>query len=222
MSRIAQPAGDRGSLKWIQRLVNRDPSPLDRAILARLPNAQSVIWRSPLASDDYAEYRDGDFLNLLDLPQMAPHLESFWPRRGPQWDALGVTDNRDVLLVEAKAHIPELHSPPSKASPLSLKMIRASLDEAASSAGVPAGKDWHGEYYQLANRLAHLYLLRRHAIPAWLILVNFLGDADMRGPKKAEEWEAAYLTAQVALGLSPDAVLLRHVLHVYLDVRELA
>jgi len=218
MSRIPQPPGKRGSLKWIQHFINRDPGRLDKTILDQLPGAKSIVWRSPLVGDDYAEYRDSDFLTLLGLPQMTAHLESFWPRRGPQWDALGLSDRKDVLLIEAKAHIPELHSPASAASPASLERIRAALGETALACGAQTDKDWHGEFYQLANRLAHLYLLRRHGIPGWLVLINFVGDADMRGPKSAEEWEAAYATAYAALGLPADATLLRHVLHVYLDV----
>ncbi|HXR94345.1 MAG TPA: hypothetical protein VN718_00605 [Rhizomicrobium sp.] len=202
--------------------MNRDNRTLDAAILAQLPGANEIAWKSPLVSDGYAEYRDGDFLGVLNLSHLAPALEGFWPKRGPQWDALAFSERGDVLLVEAKAHIPELHSPGSAASPASLNRIKAALAEAASQFGAPADTLWHGEFYQLANRLAHLAWLRKHGVPAWLVLVNFTGDSDIGGPKTPDEWEQAYHGAYAALGIASDAPLLARVLHIYLDVARLA
>jgi len=218
MSRIAQPSGGRGSLKWIQHFVNNAPHVLDREILRHVSGARSIIWKSPLVTDDYAEYRDDDFLKVLGLDPLQTELASFWPRRGPQWDALALSDQGDVILVEAKAHIAELHSPPSQAGEASLEKIRFALAEAATEFGAPAGALWHGEFYQLANRLAHLHFLRKHGVPAWLALVNFTGDADMRGPESQTEWEAAYLVASAALGISQEAPLLARVIHIYPEV----
>ena len=215
MSRIAQPLGGRGSLKWIQHYVNKAPHVLDCEILHYIPGSRSISWKSPLVSDDYAEYRDGDFLNLLGLDRLQAELAGFWPRRGPQWDALALSAQGDVILVEAKAHIPELRSPASQANETSLEKIRIALAEASAEFGAPPGTLWHGEFYQLANRLAHLYFLRKHGVPAWLALVNFIDDADMRGPKNKADWESAYLAANSALGLSQKAPLLAHVVHIY-------
>jgi hypothetical protein len=51
MGRFQQPKGEKGSLRWVQYLVNQQPAILDEAIgLGR------VDWRSPRAEDDYAEY----------------------------------------------------------------------------------------------------------------------------------------------------------------------
>jgi hypothetical protein len=83
--------------------------------------------------------------------------------------------------------------------------------------GVPADIQWNKHFYQLTNRLAHLYFLRKHGIPAWLVLISFVGDEDMRGPKEASIWEA-YKT----LGFTSDAPLLKHVLHVHPHVRNFA
>ena len=67
MGRIIQPKGDRGSLKWIQHVINGCPDVLSKPILDAIGagKTQSIEWLSPLADDDYAEYRDQAFLELL-------------------------------------------------------------------------------------------------------------------------------------------------------------
>ena len=90
MSRTMQPKGERGSLKWIQRAVNEGWPSLNGPILDRLGAQRTIAWRSPLVGDDFAEYRDSDFLELLGLGRLQATLAAFWPARGPQWDALGL------------------------------------------------------------------------------------------------------------------------------------
>ena len=71
----------------------------------------------------------------------------------------------------------------------SLALIRASLDETRAHLGVKRGLDWSETFYQYANRLAHLYLLRTlNKLPAWLLFVHFVGDSDMGGPATVEDW----------------------------------
>src|SRR5919108_6092154 len=63
-------------------------------------------WISPLAREDYREYRD-DFLSVLGLAQYYRALRDFWPLWGPQWDGLALLSGKadtGVLLIEAKAH----------------------------------------------------------------------------------------------------------------------
>jgi hypothetical protein len=218
MSRVEQPAGRRGSLKWLQKFINERPDLLASLILPGI-GAKAIYWRSPLAADNFAEYRDSAFLSLLGLSHLASQLDSFWPKRGPQWDALGLSDNNDVLLVEAKAHVPELYSPPSAAGEASAKKIQVALDEAAMAFGVPPQIRWGSQFYQLANRLAHLHFLRKNDIRAWLVLINFVGDDDMRGPDQASHWEREYTGAYRSLGLQTDGSLMTKIIHVYPDVR---
>ncbi|MBA3446238.1 MAG: hypothetical protein H0T56_01275 [Pseudaminobacter sp.] len=220
--RIIQKQGSRGSLKWIQKAVNGRSFLLDEKILEMIPGAASVVWRSPLATDGHAEYRDHSFLELLDLPHLKTSLDSFWPRRGPQWDALGLTDRRNVLLVEAKAHAGELCSPGSAAGPASRAVIERSLEETAHSLGAAPRAPWSGVFYQLANRLAHLDFLRRNDVPAWLVLVNFIGDRERNGPATRAEWEAAYGVVFHVMGLKSNHRLSRFILHIYPDVALLA
>ena len=64
MGRFPQPAGEKGSLRWIQRLVNQYPDVLDSAI-----GIGQIEWRSPQANDAFAEYRDQAFIDRLGTLQ---------------------------------------------------------------------------------------------------------------------------------------------------------
>jgi hypothetical protein len=217
--RVIQNQGTRGSLKWIQRAVNEGWSTLDHPILQKTSSAAPIKWLSPLAFDEFAEYRDGSFLKLIGQPGLESALKEFWPARGPQWDALGQTSQGDVLLVEAKAHIAEMCSPATAAGPDSRQHIDRSLRKVAEQLNVNQGHaSWSDFFYQIANRIAHLDFLRAHGVPSWLIFVNFLGDTEMVGPTTPEVWEAAYQVALHVMGLRRDHPLSRFMIHVYPDV----
>jgi hypothetical protein len=86
MGRVVQERASRGSQHWLQRLVQDNPTALDQEI-----GLGQLEWLSPLAADDFAEYRDQAFLDRLgaDLPRRP--LDSFWPRGGAVWDGLART-----------------------------------------------------------------------------------------------------------------------------------
>lgn len=219
MTRVVQSLGTKGSLRWIQQAVNDGWASLDEPILARLPGATTIGWRSPMRDDDFAEYRDGDFLNRVGLSNLRSALKDFWPERGPQWDALGVSDRGDVLLVEAKAHIAEMCSPGTAAGPASFKRIHQALVACATNLGARASRAaWTDQFYQLANRIAHLHFLREQGVPAYLVLVNFLNDTDMKGPTTQEAWEAAYEVALHVMGLGKVHALSKYTIHVFPDL----
>jgi hypothetical protein len=216
MGRFAQPLGERGSLKWIQETINQSPPrKLDQLILAQLKGAQSISWMSPLSSDDHAEYRDSAFLEKIGAGALESDLKAFWPDRGPQWDALGRSNRGDVLLVEAKAHVAEVCSPPCGAGEESRKRIEAALEETAAHLDAKPRVEWSHVFYQLANRLAHLYFLRKHDVEAWLVLVSFIEDAEMKGPSTQKEWEAAYQVVWHVLGIEDRHALSKYIIHVY-------
>jgi len=199
MKRIPQPKGARGSLRWIQHFVNEESSALDAEI-----GLGPVEWVSPRKEDDYAEYRDSGALERLKVTLPRRSLSSFWPPRGPQWDALGLAASGEIVLVEAKAHVGEILSPGTKASPQSLKLIRDSLKETAKALGASTGAvDWSQTFYQYTNRLAHAYLLKvLNGLPAVLVFLYFIGDRDMEdAPQTRREWEAAIAVLHEALGL---------------------
>lgn len=214
--RFPQKKGDKGSKKWIQDAVNKSPNLLQPH---KLP---TIEWVSPLEEDDYAEYRDGDFLDRIRIGYLTSSLKDFWPQRGPQWDALGLTSNGPIL-VEAKAYVDEFFTDPCNAGNLrSLEQIERAFETVRADLGTRQAMNWTELYYQYANRLAFLWWLREHKVDAKLIFVSFLNDADMVGPKYAETWEAAFAAADYALGLPKKNKLRRHIFHVTPDVRELA
>lgn len=206
--RVPQTGSGRGSLKWIQRLVQAPESVLRSGLedAAALP-LSPLTWKSPLPDDDWAEYRDGDFLERIGHPELTDALSEFWPSRGPQWDGLGVFGDGTVLLVEAKANIPELNSV-CGASADSLARIRAALRKTADGIGATFTKAWLDEYYQYANRLAHLCFLQEAGIPARLLFVYFTGDTDVGGPANLSAWKSALdeMYGSLAIGSNTESV----------------
>ena len=217
--RVVQKKAKKGSQKWLQWVVNQNPSILNDLISPKLGGAAKIIWLSPLVGDGFAEYRDGQFLKRIGAENLAPKLAKFWPRRGPQWDGLALSDagDVDVLLIEGKAHIGELCSPAQASSQSSRKLIQKSLRLTASYLHAQPRAPWSRAFYQLANRLAHLYFLRKHGVKAWLVLVNFVGDEDMNGPKSEAEWNAAYQVVWHVLGVQDKNKLAPYLIEIFPD-----
>ena len=186
----------KGSQKWLQELVNGCPELLNRELAPRLNIAPDAVnWLSPIRDDAYAEYRDGDFLDRLGIDHATVPLKSFWPSQGPQWDGLANAKGGQIILLEAKAHIRELHGGGTEAGPRSLKLIRSSLEATRQFIGVTRSPDWASSaFYQYANRLAYLYFLRElNGIDAFLVFLYFLNAKEMSAdntlvPRTKREW----------------------------------
>jgi len=224
MTRVIQKEGKRGSLKWIQKLVNDHPELINAQVASalRLPNSEQITWLSPLQDDEYAEYRDADFLNLLGITLKQRSLDSFWPRLGPQWDGLAKSESGKVFLVEAKSHVDEMISPPTQASVQSRKIIEQSLNETKDYLEVVSPVPWSDVFYQYANRLAHLYLLHElNEVDAYLVFLYFMNDEEMDGPETIREWTAAKKILESALRLNKKHMLSKRVLDVFIDVNGL-
>ena len=90
MPRIPQGRAQKGSQKWIQKVINENPELINSRIRTQLdlPGTENVSWYSPLAEDEFAEYQDQAFLDLLDIKLPKVSLSHFWPLRGPVWDGL--------------------------------------------------------------------------------------------------------------------------------------
>jgi hypothetical protein len=219
--RVVQNPGAKGSLKWIQHAINDARKPFDRIVLNQLPEAEAIEWRSPLASDKYAEYRDSTFLDRIGHPELSEALANFWPSRGPQWDALGRTKQGEILLVEAKAHIDEMFSSGTQAGQQSRVRIERTLSETAEALHAKPLMPWSGSLYQTTNRLAHLRFLTDQKVPARLMFVYFLGDDDMQGPATADEWRGALRVARHMLGLPKRHRLSDRIIDVFVPVRDL-
>ena len=203
---------------WLQVAVNRAPAVIDEAIRDTgiyLPG--TIEWISPLEGDDFAEYQDSCFLDQLRIRLEQRPLPEFWPERGPQWDGLARSDDR-MLLIEAKAYVRELNSNPTGATGDSLSKIEASLAETRMFLKVKSETDWSRCFYQYANRLAHLYLLRElNGLDAYLVFVYFVGDHTRGMPVSQADWEAAVTLATTHLGLPKSDWISRYVKDAYID-----
>lgn len=201
MARYAQKNSTKGSQYWLQSLVDGNDSRLCDPIaeFAGVPN-ESVSWLSPRQADEWAEYRDHAFLDLLNLKADKFPLEEFWPSKGPQWDALGLADGMPIL-VEARAHLNEMLSPACGASLESRATITRSLFRVQSELKIASQIDWLGVGYQYTNRLAHLFFLRElNGIPAHLVFVYICDDPTLTAPVSKPEWEGAVRLFESMLG----------------------
>jgi hypothetical protein len=212
----------RGSQYWIRRAVEQQGA-LNGALASRLGGlgAGDIEWLSP-KPPKYREFRDGLAFAEVGIQQLANRdLAAFWPPRGPVWDALGRA-GREFLLVEAKAHVSELASPASGAKPQSLVRIMGSLAEVRRFYAPESRANWSGAFYQYANRLATLYLLRQiNGVRAHLVFVYFLNAKDVNGPGSSAEWDAALTVMHAALGLPRRHRLGRYVHKCFVNVEDL-
>ena len=220
MVRVRQSAGKKGSQILIQKLINENPELLRNQILEQLSKKEEICWLSPLKEDDYAEYSDKESLDLIGINLEKRPLTSFWPVGGPHWDGLGRSNSGNLFLVEAKSHISELFSC-TGANGKSLDLILRSLKEVKEYLCPNSPVDWSKGFYQYANRLAHLYLLRTlNEKPAYLVFLYFLNDSEMKGPSSISEWKAAIELLHTFLGIRRHK-LQRYVLDVFIDVFEI-
>jgi hypothetical protein len=202
--RVSQPAEARGSLKWFRVLVESAfPTALDEQLreAGAIRASDRLTWQSPLRKDDWAEYRDADFLKKLGLEPLSPALEDFWPERGPQWDALATVSDGTVFLFEGKAHVGEMASTCKAEDEGARTKITRSIAETKAAYGALDDANWLSGFYQYANRLAHLYFLRKHDVRAMLVFVYFMGDQEMRGPSSRTQWEERLTRVHRHLGL---------------------
>ena len=144
MARKPQKCAKDGSQKWLQLTVNEFPNLLSTLVAEQLhPTPSTIEWLSPLRNDEFAEYSDEDFINLLGVTVKICSLKCFWPPGGPFWDALGKTDRSQVLIVEAKSYIGEMRGQGSGASnPKSIRKISRSLKKTQEFLGGSESADW--------------------------------------------------------------------------------
>ena len=197
-----------GSQLQIQIAVSRRQDELSRATADAigLPSRSSLVWKSPLEEERFAEYRDAAFLRVVGLEHLTPSLAAFWPRRGPCWDGLARIETAGVLsgvvLVEAKSYPQEMKGSGCRATGASLKQIQKALRAAQKWLSVPESADWYGPLYQFANRLSHVYFLReRHGIPTWLVNLCMVDDPTWKATSE-RGWVTHMIGMREQLGFS--------------------
>jgi hypothetical protein len=147
-------------------------------------------------------------------------LNEFWPKGGPQWDALGRSASGKLFLVEAKSHVQELVSTLQAKDKDSVKRILKSLREVKNYLGSKTFFDWSKCFYQYTNRLAHLYLLRENGLNAYLIFVYFINDSHVKGPTTVSEWKGAIKLLHFCLGIERHK-LKKYTADIFVDVNQL-
>jgi hypothetical protein len=221
-----------GSQLYLQNLVNDNSSYLNRLILLSSSSLATYAgddpkWVSPLAEQNYKEYRGDEFLWPICQAGLYEKLHQFWPQGGPQWDALAIVKGKDdsngVLLAEAKANIPESGDPvyACKAIGKSRQKIESSLAIVKEALGVRPEADWMGDYYQYANRLAHLYFLYiMCCIPAWMVFIYFIDCKKVSGLLTAGGWTRRITQIQETLGLPQGHMLAQRIVNIFPRVEE--
>jgi hypothetical protein len=210
-----------GSEYHLRRYLSEEPSKLNVAIAAVVGDRDHIFEWLPFgtAKTGDRELRGMEFLE----PTAQAAWRDFWSRTGnpPNWDAVGRrSSNGEWILVEAKSREGELVSPPCGAKE---EGGRARIEQALLVTrrhfGVADDRDWMGNYYQIANRLASLYFLTEIVKrPARLIFLYFIGDTfpdESRCPASNVEWEPLIAKANAILGLPAH---LDRVHHVFLPV----
>jgi hypothetical protein len=229
--------GPRGSKLRIAQWVNDRPLLLDRRLRDVSPTLDDFVeerpleWLSPLHARDYREHAD-DLWRALRLPGPTPVEDRFWPRRGPNWDAVARADgpmSRGLVLIEAKSHTDEVASSCTAKDSGSLATIERAFAATKRYVDVPPDADWLRGHYQVANRLAFLYYLRaRRSIPTWLAFVYFTGDRfEVDGvpqpcPTDKRGWVATLGAMKQHLKLPTCHALSPYVLDVFLEATPLA
>lgn len=213
-----------GSRRWLQIAVNHAPAVLDEAFrdAHAIDSDETLRWCSPLAIEHFTEYRDQRAFAEIGITAFPiKPLDDFWPRRGPVWDGLAVTNQGNLVLVEAKAHIAEVHSPPSRAGEASRPKIQAALEEARKYYAPSSNKVWFKHYYQYCNRLAfHYFVAEVNQLPSKLVFLDFYNATEMHGPSSPDEWRGVSKLVHAFLGL-PESLERHGVFHAYIDVRRL-
>ena len=169
-------------LRWTGRHRNKFDDKIKNLL-----NIDNVTWLDFDFSKDKAE-PDRELVGLSFLEKESSYKavlsqwKQEWPQRGNSmnWDLVGYSVKNNIktwVLIEAKAHIGELEQS-CGAKPQSFSKIEKALIKTASNIGTAILKDspWTKKYYQLANRIYILDLLKRNDINSKLINIYFIGD----------------------------------------------
>lgn len=191
MSNTSKGLAEKGSKYWMQMIIN---SELKLKLNAFLKD--DINWLCPLKDkDNYSEYelRQKEIVKETNIPI---EKYEFWPPRQPQWDAIGISNNRKTLyLVEAKAHLKELKSNISAGEKSKLHII-GTMEKAFNKKYNKGNfNKWLNGYYQLGNRITFLEELNeisyKTGLKVKLVLLNFVDDYTYI-PTSEEEWKKHY------------------------------
>jgi hypothetical protein len=102
------------------------------------------------------------------------------------------------------------------------KKIEAAFEEVKGCLKADEGADWTCTYYQFANRIATLYFLQKHLIPARLLFLYFYGDIPGRKrecPESPEGWHETLKRVDAHIGLPESHTLIARIHKLFVPVR---
>jgi hypothetical protein len=155
-----------------------------------------------LENELYDEYK----LTEEKLKEKIPSLKdvdfSFWPKNGPEWDAIALSkDGSELYLFEAKSYEKEMGSNMGATSDESIEKIRKSMRKVCEDVYKHKYEPslWEKEYYQIGNRLTFLYNMNHEMSfdkikKVKLVLLNVVYDITHDKTKRTQldEWKKHY------------------------------
>jgi hypothetical protein len=200
---MGQMALGYGSEFHLLRWLGRHRNEFDKRVNSLL-GTDDISWLDfDFDSDSKKTIPDKEIkgLNFLDKnthETVISTWENEWPQTGNSmnWDLVGFTENdgeKTWILIEAKAHLGELEQN-CGASTESLAKIEKALTESAERNGIRIldKNPWIKKYYQQANRIYVLDLLKRHTIKVKLVNIYFIGDMyskNRKSPQNRDDWQ---------------------------------
>lgn len=181
MGNTSKGAAEKGSKKLIQDFVNKQSDNLNSAL-----GLSEITWISPI-KEEFREYKlnekyitgkkVSDFLGITDL---FPSDIIWWPKNGPQWDALGYNDG-NIILVEAKANTDELRSKCKATKDISIGIIKETIRKLFNN------NEYLEKYYQMINRYVFINKINEclgKKKNAMLVFLYFTNDPNAKGQGK--------------------------------------
>lgn len=191
-----------GSQLQVQLYAARAFGRLSVAVLETLGRRDDELeWLAPVETENFAEPLDQAFLDALGLSEHAERLRAFWPGSGPRWDGLArLKNSRSVLLIEGKSYPAVMRGTGCQArAQHSIELIDSALEATKRWLQVADDRNWKGDLYQYANRLAHVRFLRQLGVDAWLVNLCFVNDPT-KCPTDEATWRRALAEAKRDLG----------------------
>jgi hypothetical protein len=144
-----------------------------------------IQWLSPLTSDNYKEYQLNEIANKIPHHKLREVDWSFWPKNQPKWDAIGISPDDTLIMVEAKAHVNEFVSDKCRATkPHSRDIIEENIKDILGHNPV-----WMNKYYQTANRMVFVNKLHNLGIKVLLVYLCFVNDVSHIPEDKETVWD---------------------------------
>ncbi len=159
---------DRGSQFELQIFTNEYLHNIGNGGFLRKHIKDEIKIYSPIIKDEFKEY---SAQILSEAIENKIDWSRFWPERGPKLDGFGIGESKTIYVIEAKSHITESLGPCLATNIDSILLIEESLRKYVGS-----DEYIDSDYYQLANRLCLVNMLKRNGAKAKLVYICFAND----------------------------------------------